>query len=161
MSTRYVRIIALIALFACRPTGAQASPFNYFSSYEAPALEVADIDQQKPYTETLTGHIAAQSAGKIKTIKGFLDGKEAFSRTLNTERCGFKFLVSIKKLSDGPHTLRIEATDSSYYPQKTSQEVSFSVDKNPWSVSLTRDHFEVAQGRTLHVKLETTHHLVS
>jgi murein DD-endopeptidase MepM/ murein hydrolase activator NlpD len=159
MSTRYVSAIALLVLFACRPTGAQANPLDYFTQPEAPVLEVTEIDQQKPYTETLTGHIAAKSSGKIKTIKGFLDNKESFRRTLNTERCGFKFMVSIKKLCNGPHTLRIEATDSSYFAKKTTQEITFSVDKNPWSVSLTKDHFEVAQGRTLHVKLEATHHL--
>jgi murein DD-endopeptidase MepM/ murein hydrolase activator NlpD len=76
---------------------------------------------------------------------------------INRREFDHPFTISSQALSNGPHTLRVEAVNGTYRKNKTIDDRVFNVDNVPLQAAFVRQDSEpkVFQGRTLHLQFQT------
>lgn len=116
-----------------------------------------------PATITVTGlenpFIAGDKTCTVQCSKKcdvciLIDNKETgFHKRLSKSK-SHTFTIPSTTLNDGPHALRIVATDTSYNKNQTTIDKTFTVDNLPLRIALlsTKNELQVLQGRTLRLR---------
>lgn len=147
----YIGIAAMITL----PIGKYF--YSYFTYSYSPEFKLVGIERGGHYKEEISGSIKADNGYKISRLKATLDGKpfNLVNRKVDMTKFEIPFSINTRELSDGTHTLEIEAIDGSYNQNSTKEVISFNVDNAKFNAVLLEQVYKVDQGRTVHVKINS------
>ena len=75
---------------------------------------------------------------------------------INRREFDHPFTISSQALSNGKHSIRVEAVNGTYRRNKVIEERAFYVDNNPLQAAFVRPdtQLKVFQGKTLHVQFQ-------
>ena len=129
--------------------------FRYFTYVTPPAFELKGIENNGTYARTVSAAITANNAYKIATVRINLDGKEIFNSRVKAQAFDAPFSLDTLALTDGPHTLDVEAIDASYHRNSTAKKYTISVDNTPLRVAFLDTEYRVDQGKTIHMRIQS------
>ena len=157
------RVQGVIGGFFCLIMGTISwYSYCYFFDYSSPIIEIIGLQQGSVYQGDIVGKIVIKDSYKIQELSIFFDDApfcDTLKQNIGKKEYECPFELATKTLSDGKHSLKIEASDSSYNNNKSAYEISFIVDNQPLYVAFTKteyEHNKVLQGRTLHVQFRVS-----
>ncbi|RTL06805.1 M23 family metallopeptidase [Candidatus Dependentiae bacterium] len=130
------------------------SIYTYFFDASLPLIVVKGIDNHGSYAGDIQ---CLLSLSKKSQVAMLLDGVLLTEKHVLSAKDDHSFVIPTKNVSNGCHTLKIEATDTTFSHNKNTVECTFFVDNQPLQAILigTEEVYKVFQGRTLHVQLQT------
>jgi hypothetical protein len=129
--------------------------FRYFSHTTPPTFELRGIENNGTYARTAAGTIVANSSYKIATVTMALDGKEIVNKRIKAQQFEEPFSIDTTVFTDGPHTLTVEAIDTSYHRNSTVKKYIFNVDNTPLRVAFLESEYAADQGKTAHMRIQS------
>jgi murein DD-endopeptidase MepM/ murein hydrolase activator NlpD len=129
--------------------------YNYFTYATPPAFSLKGIEPNGTYARTATGVVYAENGYKIYTITIKIDGQTIATEYVKAKKFEQPFTIDTTTLSEGNHTLSIEAKDSSYNANTTEKECTIVVDNTPLRAMFSQPEYTVDQGKTLHLKIQS------
>lgn len=131
--------------------------YIYFFEVEMPQVFLAGLDEHGYYCNDVHCTLTGNERQKIANVSVWLDD-QPISKGVKIGRRKFAhdLALDVSAVSDGKHTLRIEAVGATYRKPKVSIARDFFVDNVPLRAALVRPDSEqkVLQGRTLHVQFQ-------
>ncbi len=131
--------------------------YRYLTHNQPPVVTMAKLENEGTYNKDLRCSITANNEYKISQIKAILDNREIdLGRAGNVSAKQFEVPLNIDTthMSDGKHTLNIEAVDSSYHHNASEKKWTFYVDNKPLRAMFIESNYKVDQGKTLHLKIQ-------
>lgn len=130
------------------------SIYMYFFDISLPIIALKGINNQATYAQDIQ---CVLSLSKKSEVAMLLDDVLLTEKHTIGAKDNHAFIIPTKTVSNGLHTLRIEATDNTFSRNKNSIEHTFFIDNQPLQAFLigSEDVYKVFQGRTLHVQLQT------
>lgn len=116
-----------------------------------------NLEQDGTYHKELHCAITANNDYKISYVRLFVDTKEIdLGRAGNVGAKQFDVPLNIDTthMTDGKHTLEVEAVDSSYHHNNARKQWTFYVDNKPLRATFIETSYKVDQGKTLHFKVQ-------
>ena len=132
--------------------------YRYFTHNEKPHLFVEGLVHEQYCKGELLCSIVSKNNYKIANVQAYLDEQPiSLNNDINIRTKNLKMPLSIDTtaLSDGKHTLVIEATDNSYHQNNNKKSWDFYVDNVPLKAAFLDDNYSIFQGKTLHLKIKT------
>ena len=131
--------------------------YRYFATNTPPTIDLSDLLPDGVYAGDKECLLSVRGSYRIKNISLFLDGKR-LGTPFKVNSTHFERVMPIlsKVISNGKHTLKIEAEDASYHRNKAIKEIDFTIDNTPLQAAFTHAdaEYKVFQGRTLHVQFQ-------
>lgn len=129
------------------------SIYNYFFDVSLPIIALKGIEAQKTYAGDMQCFLSLSKKSEVSML---LDGILLTEKYTISAKDDHLFLIPTKTISNGAHTLKIEAADTTYSQNKNYIERSFFVDNQPLQAVLIgmEDVYKVFQGRTLHIQFQ-------
>lgn len=131
--------------------------YSYFGTVTPPTIEISDIQQGGYYSGDKECLLTVHGGYKIKSVSLWVDDKPL----VNSFRVNSKHVEQVlpllsKVISNGKHTLKIEAQDGSYNQNSAIKTIEFTIDNTPLQAAFVKAdaEFKVFQGRTLHVQFQ-------
>ncbi len=140
------------------------SIYSYFFSQGAPLLLIAGIEPEGSYAGDVPCCVKGKDNYKVRTISIAIDGKPLVSNfRISKKEFEHPFTIPTKALSNGKHTLTVEAQNGTYHKEKTAQEILLYVDNVPLQAAFVKGAVDakVFQGRTLHIQFQANKQLKS
>lgn len=130
--------------------------YRYFSYNKSPQITLTGLKADGHYMGNVTCFIKSDNNYKVDEVSLFLDGKPfAFEKKkTRSKKFEIPFKVETEQLESGQHYLEVEAVDSSYHRNKSSDKWIFYVDNKPLKAALLQSEFKIDQGRTIHIKVK-------
>jgi murein DD-endopeptidase MepM/ murein hydrolase activator NlpD len=136
-----------------------SSIYSYFSYSVPPKFSLGGIGTDSAFAKDLNFSVCGDSSYKVAQIGVLIDGKEVeFNGTKKVGLKKFEIPIStdVTAYSDGIHKLEVYAIDSSFNKNKSTQVSDFYVDNSPLRAAFTESDYTVDQGKTLHIKIQST-----
>lgn len=149
--------IVTVAFFAWVGTGIYA----YFTHITPPVITLNGIADTGSYARNAQGSISANNSYKISHIIVTLDDKEILNQRVKAKEFDAPFSIDTTVLTDGAHTLEVQAIDSSYHANKTSNKITINIDNTPLHAAFVNHEYHVDQGKTIHMKIQSNKKLQS
>lgn len=131
--------------------------YFYFTHESPPVVSLGGITQDGTYQGVVACSVFANNDYKISTITPFLDG-QPYNLNANTNvrsrNFTLPFSLDTTQLTDGKHSIEIQAQDSSYHANKATHHWDFYVDNVPLKADFLRPSYKVEQGKTMHVSIQ-------
>jgi len=134
------------------------SLFKYFTHDAPPHIALVNLENGGIYGKMLECSIKSSGSYKVSRLTVNLDGKEFdLGSSARPGKALFDLPVKIdtNTLANGQHTIEIEATDGSYNKNKQRIKCDFSIDNTPLNAALISTDYNVSQGKTLHMKIQS------
>jgi murein DD-endopeptidase MepM/ murein hydrolase activator NlpD len=136
--------------------------YRYFMHQTPPVVSLVRLEQGGTYSNNIKCSIVADSSYKISYVHVLLDGKAinlGDAMYVKARQFEIPLDINITQLTDGKHTLTIEAVDTSYHHNSSQAQWFFYVDNKPLRASFIEKMYKVAQGKTLHLKIQANKRL--
>lgn len=136
--------------------------YVYFTYDQLPQISLIGIEPGGCYKDVTPCIIRAQSGYNISEIIVLLDGgvlEIKNSKKINRAFCEVPFEFDTKEILDGDHIIEVFSKDGSYRNNKVSQTINFKVDNVPLKAALLQSDYAVAQGRTVHLRINSNKEL--
>lgn len=156
MIYRVKKIVFVVAGLILGLIGYRA--YHYFFDTSSPTIALKGIESDEFYAGNLQCVLSGEDGYKVSDISIWLDNAPLVNKfRINRREFDYPFAISTQALSNGPHSLRVEAVNGTYRRNKTVEERQFNVDNTPLQAAFVRQEFEpkVFQGRTLHIQFQT------
>ncbi len=137
---------------------------GYFTHTDRPEFSLSGIEDGGYYSKQVECALVGKSDYAIEQVHATLDGKPfeiAPSTQVNKASFTLPFVIDTEQLSDGQHTLSLQAVDASFNENRAEQAFSFGVDNTQLKAALLAPEYKVLQGRTIHVKINSSKDLSS
>ncbi len=131
--------------------------YHYFFDTSSPLIVLHGLEDQGHYAGNIQCILSGNDGYKVSDISVWLDSAPLINRfKINRREFDHPFNISSQALSNGKHTLRIEAVNGTYRRNKIVQERSFIVDNVPLQAAFVKpdSDLKVFQGRTLHLQFQ-------
>ncbi|MBY0109674.1 MAG: M23 family metallopeptidase [Candidatus Babeliaceae bacterium] len=131
--------------------------YRYFGTHSGPVIEISDMQNGGYYAGDKECLLTVKGDYRIKTLSMWVDDKPLVNKfKINSTHFERVMPILSKVISNGRHTLKIEAQDGSYNRNTTVKEITFTVDNTPLQAAFVKldTEFKVFQGRTLHVQFQ-------
>ena len=131
---------------------------RYFSNQDAPLIFVHEMEHNPCLRGEVCCMLETNSVCALKNLKVLIDNNPVSleaEKLLGKKSGQLSFSFDSKELSDGPHSLEVEAVDGGWNAPVKRQSWMFSVDNIDLSVRLVQNEFSLLQGRTIHLKLDS------
>lgn len=133
-----------------------SSVFSYFTHSAAPEMVLSGLEKEGYYSGKINCKLFSDNDYKIAKIQVFLDGKEfKVFPSVGAKKVKLNFDLDSLNLADGQHELKIDAVDSSYNKNKSSENWKFYVDNTPLKTAFLQQEYKIDQGRTVHAKIQS------
>ena len=133
--------------------------YRYFFVVGKPSIELTDIKSGGYYAGDIQSLLRVKGEYAISEISLWLDEKPLIN-SFKVGRRVFEREIPImtKAMTNGKHTLKIEAVDGSYHHNSNAQEIVFHVDNAPLQAAFVNPDadFKVFQGKTLHLQFQVS-----
>ena len=139
-----------------------SSVYRYFTYKTPPQIELANFTSGATFCRELNFAVCAHNPYKISEIKVVVDGKDVDlkdARWVGSKNFEVPVVVDVSGFTDGIHQLEVGAVDASHHKNKCSNKFEFYVDNSPLRAAFIDPIFKVAQGHTLHVKIQSNKRL--
>ncbi len=155
MNIRPLRILLIFLILGGSFLGWRS--YHYFFDMHQPILSIVGLKAGSYVANELNCTIVGSDSYKIANLSVWLDGKilvDCFK--VNSRMVEHPFCIATKTLTNGLHTLKVEAINALYNKKSTRTECSFYVDNTPLQAALIRldTDCKVFQGRTLHLQFQ-------
>ena len=131
--------------------------YAYFFSANNLELSVTGVESESSYAGDLSCAIEVSDNYKVSDISVWLDESPLVTRhPINNRECAYPFSIDTRSLSQGRHTLYVEARDGTYWRHAAHNVRNFYVDNTPLYAAFVseQDIAKVFQGHTLHVQFQ-------
>jgi hypothetical protein len=131
--------------------------YHYFFDSSSPAIKLSGLERDGFYAGNMQCVLSGSDGYKVSDISIYLDNAPLVNKfRINRRDFDYPFTISSQALSNGPHTLRVEAVNGTYHKNKTVEDCVFNVDNVPLQAAFVRQESEpkVFQGRTFHLQFQ-------
>ncbi|MCB9493222.1 MAG: M23 family metallopeptidase [Epsilonproteobacteria bacterium] len=138
--------------------------YRYATHNKLPEVALSGLCEGGTYCKQVACALCADNSYKISTVSVFLDGVELDGGSVHhvrTARFTTPFVLDCSKLTDGKHTLEVEAVDASYKQNKIRHSYNFYVDNVPLRAQFVQQEYVTDQGKTVHMKIHANKKLES
>ncbi len=135
--------------------------YRYFTHNQKPDIDLLGIVADGSYARTMEGVLNAHNGYKIDTVSIYIDDKLAWEKRIKAAEFQEPVSIQTAGISDGEHTLKIKAYDSSYNKNSCETSYQITIDNAPLKVSLLTDSLTVFQGKTAMIKFAANKPLAS
>lgn len=146
----YVVILLLLSLISYKG-------YRYFGTHTPPYIELSDMQDGGYYAGDKECLLTVKGDHAIKSVSLWVDDKPLVNK-FKANNTVFERVIPIlsKVITNGRHTLKIEAIDGSYHKNRAVKEITFYVDNSPLQAAFVKPdaEFKVFQGRTLHIQFQ-------
>lgn len=131
--------------------------YLYHTHAQPPHIIIEGVKQDGYYKGIIEGKIVANNPYKIATLQAQLDQAPLSGIPTNpsSKKFSHSFTINTEQLTNGEHTLTLNAIDSSKRGNQRSQSVIFHVDNLPLNAAFVETNYRVDQGKTAHIKIKT------
>ncbi|HTM05781.1 MAG TPA: M23 family metallopeptidase [Patescibacteria group bacterium] len=129
------------------------SIYNYFFDLSLPVIVLQGIDNQATYAGDMQCTLSLSKKSEVAIV---LDDMLLTEKYIISANDAHQFIIPTKTVSNGPHLLKIDITDTTFSRNKATIERNFFVDNQVLQAFLigAEDVYKVFQGRTLHIQLQ-------
>lgn len=144
-------------LLGCAAVWIGYHTYTYFLDDQAPMLHVSGIDQHETYAGDISCVLEASDPYRISDVSVWLDEAPLVTRhQVRDCEVAYPFSIDTRGLSQGQHTVCVQARDGTYRRNTADARYVIYVDNAPLHASFVAGTQEqkVFQGRTLHVQFQ-------
>ncbi len=138
--------------------------YHYFVDNSSPVIELRGLEQDGSYAGNIQAVLSGSDGYKVADISIWLDSAPLVNKfRIGKREFDHPFTISSQALTNGPHTLRVEAVNGTYRKSKAVKDCVFNVDNIPLQVAFVRQDSDLKafQGRTLHLQFQANKEIKS
>jgi len=134
------------------------STFLYLTYETPPKISFDGINHNGYSKGVVPCTLKCESDYKLSNVDAFLDGKRVdVQETKKISKASYEFLFDVDtlQLTDGKHSIEINAKDSSYRHNNISKKIDFTTDNVHLKSAFLQPEYKIDQGHTIHVKINS------
>lgn len=131
--------------------------YGYFFDKNLPQIDLLGLDELGYYCNDLHCTLAGSDSYKVSNVSVWLDDKPLVKNfKINRQRFEYEIPLDTATISDGKHTLKVEAQDGTFSKNTTTLVRDFYVDNVPLQAAFIKpaSEYKILQGRTLHLQFQ-------
>jgi len=153
-----IKIPALTAIAVIATLWVGNNTYQYFSHSQQPHIFITGLQDKGHYKQTMLCTLCSDNGYKINHVSFSLDGQPynaGINNQIGARTFEVPFTIDTSELTNGKHSLVVNAVDSSYNKNKSRSVWEFKVDNTPLQASFSNTEYSVHQGKTLYVTMQT------